>query len=382
MVNDQDFELAKDKFVADTNIISQVANGDENTVVETAAGPLRSLAKLQKDFIGDVADVEKHTNKDTENGYPSLSGFKLVLSSVAGAVKSLFASAATVARNWTLPDKDGTIALTSDIPASGVEGGYAPLDNGQRIPAVYLPSYVDDVLDVATEADLPAVGERGKIYITEDTNIQYRWSGTVYIKLVPSPGTTDAIVEGVNNLYFTGARAKNTLLGPVSDYARPAGQLGIFVQDTDTLATALGRLIRNQAFDIIGYFPGKPAANQHVLRCVVGRPFYMDDASWMNVHMNCGVKPTAAGVFTLKVIRAGGTVESIGYWGTNPALIEARFNWDDGTGGGQATWARKVQFKAGDVIVIAAPAAVDATLADLSFSIFGFRNNSYQTDFV
>lgn len=38
-----------DQFVTDTDIIHQVANGDENTVVQTAGGPVRSVAKLIKD---------------------------------------------------------------------------------------------------------------------------------------------------------------------------------------------------------------------------------------------------------------------------------------------------------------------------------------------
>ena len=35
----------------------------------------------------------------------------------------------------------------------------------------------------------------------------YRWSGSVYVLIVGSPGTSDAVVEGAVNLYFTAARA-------------------------------------------------------------------------------------------------------------------------------------------------------------------------------
>lgn len=58
-----------------------------------------------------------------------------------------------------------------------------------KVPASQLPSYVDDVIEVANLASLPTTGETGKIYITIDTNKTYRWSGTVYIEI--SAGVSD-----------------------------------------------------------------------------------------------------------------------------------------------------------------------------------------------
>ena len=79
---------------------------------------------------------------------------------------------------------------------------------GGKVPAEQLPSYVDDVIEVADYASLPATGEADKIYITVDTNKVYRWSGSTYIEIVASPGSTDAVPEGSTNLYFTNERAK------------------------------------------------------------------------------------------------------------------------------------------------------------------------------
>jgi hypothetical protein len=76
-----------------------------------------------------------------------------------------------------------------------------------KIPATYLPSYVDDIIEVANFAALPLVGESGKIYVTLDDNAQHRWSGSAYITFESSPGSTDAVAEGSVNLYFTAARA-------------------------------------------------------------------------------------------------------------------------------------------------------------------------------
>lgn len=54
------------------------------------------------------------------------------------------------------------------------------------VPANQLPSYVDDVLEYADLASLPSTGVAGKIYITLDTNLTYRWSGSGYIEISKS----------------------------------------------------------------------------------------------------------------------------------------------------------------------------------------------------
>lgn len=57
---------------------------------------------------------------------------------------------------------------------------------GGKVPAWQLPSYVDDVLEFASFASLPANGEMNKIYIITagvDANKQYRWSGSGYVEL-------------------------------------------------------------------------------------------------------------------------------------------------------------------------------------------------------
>ena len=76
------------------------------------------------------------------------------------------------------------------------------------VPTSQLPSYVDDVLEYANLASFPATGESGKIYIALDTNKTYRWSGSTYVEITASPSSTDSVVEGTTNLYFTAARAQ------------------------------------------------------------------------------------------------------------------------------------------------------------------------------
>lgn len=59
---------------------------------------------------------------------------------------------------------------------------------GGLVPASQLPSYVDDIVEVANYAALPVVGETGKIYLTLDNNKIFRWSGSVYIEIASDSG--------------------------------------------------------------------------------------------------------------------------------------------------------------------------------------------------
>lgn len=85
--------------------------------------------------------------------------------------------------------------------------GYAGLDSSGLIPSSLLPSFVDDVLEFANLAAMPATGETGKMYVALDTDKIYRWSGSGYREISGSPGSTDAVPEGSVNLYYTDARA-------------------------------------------------------------------------------------------------------------------------------------------------------------------------------
>lgn len=72
------------------------------------------------------------------------------------------------------------------INSKGAPNGLASLNESGVIPSTQLPSYVDDVVEVAAFSNLPSKGESGKIYIVTSTNIQYRWSGTAYVEISKS----------------------------------------------------------------------------------------------------------------------------------------------------------------------------------------------------
>ena len=79
-----------------------------------------------------------------------------------------------------------TESITNTEDKLGKPGGIATLDPDGKVPSSQLPSYVDDVIEVATLDELPATGEAGKIYVTKDTNLTYRWSGSKYVEISAS----------------------------------------------------------------------------------------------------------------------------------------------------------------------------------------------------
>lgn len=101
-------------------------------------------------------------------------------------------------------------------------GAKADLVSG-LVPASQLPSFVDDVLEFANLAAFPVTGEAGKLYIALNTNKQYRWAGSTYQEINPSPGSTDAIPEGSVNLYHTTLRA--AAAAPVQSVAGKTGTI-------------------------------------------------------------------------------------------------------------------------------------------------------------
>ncbi len=96
------------------------------------------------------------------------------------------------------------------VAEKGVAGGVAPLGTDSKVPAAYLPSYVDEVQEYPNLGSFPVVGQDGVIYLRTDVSVNaaYRWSGTQYFPITDSPGSTDAVPEGASNLYFSTTRAR------------------------------------------------------------------------------------------------------------------------------------------------------------------------------
>lgn len=127
----------------------------------------------------------------------------------------------------------------TETEVNNLLAGYATLVGG-KVPAAQLPSYVDDVVEVATFGQLPSPGETGKIYVVLQTNKVYRWTGFVYLEIVASPGTTDALAEGNVNLYHTTARA--AAAAPVQSVAGRTGAVVLGASDIVSGTLSASRL--------------------------------------------------------------------------------------------------------------------------------------------
>lgn len=148
-----------------------------------------SLKQTLSDLVNSIAEktndlnnvTEKKANKrqdlTSSNGdhYPSVPA---VQAGIQGAVTEAqrYADAA-------VSDVTGQLGDYITKAQKGAPGGVADLDGDGRVPASQLPSYVDDVREVAS---LPATGESGVIYVTTNDNLTYRWSGTGFIEISKS----------------------------------------------------------------------------------------------------------------------------------------------------------------------------------------------------
>lgn len=138
-----------------------------------------------------------------------------------GFMSNLTSDNLTQDRFLKLPNKNGTLAITTDIlpvDATPVNGSNNPVSsNGTfdalalkadlvagKVPTSQLPSYVDDVIDgyystgvFYSDAGLttPITGETGKIYVDLLQNRSYRWSGSVYIQISNPISSIDELTD-------------------------------------------------------------------------------------------------------------------------------------------------------------------------------------------
>lgn len=142
-----------------------------------------SLTQSQYDALGTKDAGTLYFTTDTKRIYKGA----LQYSSGTG-VAGLSYNSSTDKFTITYADgTTGTIDLSAEFSAKlnaslkGAANGVAELGADGKVPAAQLPSYVDDVLEYANAAAFPASGEAGKIYVVQDTNKVYRWSGSAYV---------------------------------------------------------------------------------------------------------------------------------------------------------------------------------------------------------
>jgi hypothetical protein len=155
--------------------------GSDLTIIgDPITGVSRKITLLQLSAtIGTGADLQGVTDNGATTTNPIAIGGLTITGLATGVLKS----------------DSGVI---SSVPF-GAANGVATLGGDGKVPSNQLPSYVDDVVEVANFAALPAIGETGKIYITLDNNKVYRWTGSIYVEIAANNAVWGAITGTLSN---------------------------------------------------------------------------------------------------------------------------------------------------------------------------------------
>lgn len=105
----------------------------------------------------------------------------------------------------------------ADAAKLGKANGIATLDTTGKVPEAQLPSYVDDVVEgYYKEADgkfykesaytTEITGESGKIYIDLANNVEYRWTGSIFMEIPKSTTIGASTTNG--NLVVNGSEVQ------------------------------------------------------------------------------------------------------------------------------------------------------------------------------
>jgi hypothetical protein len=182
------------------------------TDLSVASGGGGTAVRFGSGSPSNVLGSDGDTYVDTSNGdfYNKVAGAYVLKYSDQHAVDSVNGYTGTI----VLTKSDvglGSANNTSDLakPISTATQNALDLKAdlvAGKIPSSQLPSYVDDVLEYANTGAFPGTGTTGLIYVDLSTNKIYRWSGSAYIEISPSPGSTDSVAEGSTNLYYTSTR--------------------------------------------------------------------------------------------------------------------------------------------------------------------------------
>lgn len=177
-------QKAADNATASANQADQAAvNANTATTRATAAAEkAENAADVAIGVVNEAQQATANANQAAQSANDAATNANQAATSANDAATEAHTQAEYAKTQGDYAKAEGNRVLAE----KGQPGGLAELDESGRVPSSQLPSYVDDVINVATYSQLPNPGESGKIYITEDTNLTYRWSGSGYVEISPS----------------------------------------------------------------------------------------------------------------------------------------------------------------------------------------------------
>lgn len=145
------------------------------TNTSDASKPISTATQTALDAKADESDLLAHTT-NTSNPH-SVTATQVGLGNVTNT---------SDANKPVSTAQQTALNLKLNTSLKGANNGLAELDGSGKVPSGQLPSYVPAVQTYANFAALPATGADGIIYITSDTNKQYRWTGSSYAEISSS----------------------------------------------------------------------------------------------------------------------------------------------------------------------------------------------------
>ena len=202
-----DGKLGADDIIAGSNV--QISHDDESGHITISATDTKdtnttyTLTKSGSTITLNGSDGSKTSVTDA-NTTNSLSSFGVTatatelnyMDGVTSNVQTQLNGKAASSHNHSAADiTSGT--LSADRIPTITDGKIQSVSASKitgTIPQSALPSYVDDVLEYKNLEAFPDTGESGKIYVAQDTNKTYRWSGAAYVEISASLalGTTSS----------------------------------------------------------------------------------------------------------------------------------------------------------------------------------------------
>jgi hypothetical protein len=209
------------------------AASDLTIIGDPITGVSKKITLLQlAGTIGAGADLQQVTDNGATTTNPIAIGGLTITGLATGVLKS----------------DSGVI---TSVPF-GAANGVATLGGDGKVPSIQLPSYVDDVVEVANFAALPVTGETGKLYITLDNNKVYRWTGSIYVEIAANNAVWGAITGTLSNqtdlqsalnakqntitLTTTGTSGASTLVGSTLNIPNYSTDLSGYVPYTGATA--------------------------------------------------------------------------------------------------------------------------------------------------